>query len=172
MLIQSRIKADPSVRFSLLSYETPTAFSVSPNSLVYFLSSLTYSVGMWLSEREKERERRKGWKSAKQMNEHSAVWHRGREDCMESWDRRRKEEAGRRAGPALRRRGPLIKSEGQTWELTQASTTTSQWRRRGGSTAPPHIHPSHSLSVRPVGLLAPARDGGRAGRRQLVWLSV
>ncbi len=48
------------------------------------------------------------------------------------------EEADCRAGVALHRRGPLIKSEGQTWELTQASAAASQRRRRGGSlTTPP-----------------------------------
>ncbi len=40
---------------------------------------------------ERERERRKGWKSAEQMNEQSVVWHQGRVDCsVESRDRRRK----------------------------------------------------------------------------------
>lgn len=71
----------------MFSCETPTAFFVPSHSLFYFLSSLTSSVGMWLSERE----RRKGWKSAEQMNEQSVVWYQGRVDCsVESRDRRRK----------------------------------------------------------------------------------
>ncbi len=51
------------------------------------------------------------------------------------------EEADWRAGVALHRRGPLIKSEGQTWELTQASAAASQRRRRGSSPPSPSVRP-------------------------------
>lgn len=147
----------------MFSCETPAAFFSPSHSLFYFLSSLTSSVGMWLSEREKKRLekcRTNEWAERRMVS---------REGGLQCGVARQaeEEEADCRVGVALHRRGPLIKSEGQTWELTQASAAASQRRRRGGSCSP-----TLTPSVRPAGLLAPARDGGRAGRRQLVWLSV
>lgn len=145
--------------FHVQLWDSQQLFFSPSHSLFYFLSSLTSSVGMWLSERE----RRKGWKSAEQMNEQSVVWYQGRVDCsVESRDRRRKRKpADCRAGVALHRRGPLIKSEGQTWELTQASAAASQRRRRGGSRSPSLTTP-HPL--RPAGRPAGPSEGWGEGR--------
>ncbi len=123
----------------MFSCETPTAFFVPSHSFFYFLSSLISSVGMWLSEREREKKRLEKCRT----NEWAERRMASREGGLECGVARQaeEEEADWRAGVALHRRGPLIKSEGQTWELTQASAAASQRRRRGGSPPSPSVRP-------------------------------
>ncbi len=119
----------------MFSCETPTAFFV-PSHTVSFTSFQVWLL-LWVCGWAREREEKVGKVQNNEWAERRMVSREGGLQCGVA-RQAEEEEADCRAGVALHRRGPLIKSEGQTWELTQASAAASQRRRRGGSlTTPP-----------------------------------